>query len=180
MYRSAHNNLSLARGVTGDVRGQTLSHGRWSDWDVILHNLCCVCSLSAVFMFQSLRWGLMVNRTWSTFTGWMRTTRISNCHWGSRRSRSKASSCPPTAPPTGELYRYLSLWGGIERRADGRIYFEPFVADALFFWFTKSLIFINRCSLVLFAQPVTMLFLSYFVRATPSNWLHYWFAPSRC
>lgn len=74
---------------------------------------CCVCF--HVCLSQSRPWGSMVNPTWSTFTGWTRTTTVSNCRWGSRLSRSRASSYPPTAPTTGEHYRserysYQFLW----------------------------------------------------------------------
>lgn len=64
---------------------------------------CCVCF--HVYLSQSRPWGSMVNPTWSTFTGWTRTTTVSNCRWGSRLSRSRASLYLPTAPTTGEHYR---------------------------------------------------------------------------
>lgn len=59
-------------------------------------------------LFQSLRWGSTAGPTWSIFTTWTRTVSSSGCRWGSGRSRRTASSCPPAAPTTGELYRYAS------------------------------------------------------------------------
>lgn len=77
-------------------------------WLIVLLSL-----LTFLFsLFQSQLWGLMVNLTWGTFTWWMRTTRNLNCRWGLRRPKSKASSCPRTAPRTGDLYRYSFHWCG--------------------------------------------------------------------
>lgn len=98
--------LRTFRHLSADVKSSVLVHHLRLVLNTDPEWGSCFLTVVWMFLFQSRLWGSMGSRTWSTCTGWTRTTRTSDCLWDSRRPRTRASSCPPTAPKTGGSCRY--------------------------------------------------------------------------